>query len=211
MKVLLFGYGKMGKMVAQIADTRDHQLVSSLDEADVCIDFSAGEVVLDHVRLACAAAVPIVIGTTGWESDLSIAQDLVEKSENAALYAPNFSLGVAFFRKLLKEAHHLFADYEIAGVEFHHQQKKDAPSGTAKAIAEDLEMPTPFSSVRCGSLIGKHEILFDSPVDTITLTHEAKNREGFALGAVKAAEWILDQKGWCTLDDMLHSADYAVR
>ncbi len=201
----------MGTMVARLAEERGHQVVGVLDEADVCIDFSSASCVVQHIREACEAAVPIVVGTTGWEADLPVVQTLVEKSGIAALYAPNFSLGIAFFRKLLKVARAQLADYEIAGIEWHHQQKKDAPSGTACAIAKELDMPTPFSSVRCGSIVGKHSVYFDSPSDTITLTHEAKNREGFALGALKAAEWILDQKGWLTLDDMLHSSDYAIR
>ncbi|MCH9627827.1 MAG: 4-hydroxy-tetrahydrodipicolinate reductase [Chlamydiales bacterium] len=198
-------------MVARLAKERGHEIVETPHEADVCIDFSSASGVVEHIREACEASVPIVIGTTGWETDIPVVQTLVEKSGIAALYAPNFSLGVALFRKLLKEARAQLTDYEIAGIEWHHQQKKDAPSGTACAIAKELDMPTPFSSVRCGSVVGKHSVFFDSLGDTITLTHEAKNREGFALGALKAAEWIIDQKGWLTLDDMLYSADYTVR
>lgn len=197
-------------MVARIAEVRDHTLVSSLDEADVCIDFSVAEAVAHHVEEACHAHVPIVIGTTGWEKDLPLVQKYVAESHNAALYAPNFSIGIALFRKLLKEARRLYADYALTGVETHHDQKQDAPSGTAKAIAQDLNMHTPFSSLRLGTIVGKHEVLFDSPVETISLKHEAKNREGFALGAVQAAEWICGQTGWFTLDDMLHSTHYAV-
>ncbi len=210
MKFALFGFGKMGKLVARIAEARDHQIVHFLEEADACIDFSSPAAVLGHIEQACSAGVPIVIGTTGWEESLPAARKLVEENGTAALYAPNFSVGIALFRKLLLEARHLFAGYEIAGVETHHAQKKDAPSGTAKAIASDLHIP-PFSSIRLGSIVGRHEVIFDSPVETVTLKHEAKNREGFALGAVQAAEWIPDQKGWLTLDDMLHSSDYAIR
>jgi 4-hydroxy-tetrahydrodipicolinate reductase len=210
-KISLFGYGKMGKMVARIAEARDHQVVRSLEEADVCIDFSVAGAVIDHVKMTCAAHVPIVIGTTGWDDNLPAVQKLVTESESAALYAPNFSIGIAFFRTLLKEARQLFSEYEAAGIEFHHLKKKDAPSGTAKAIADDLDLPAPFSSVRCGSLVGKHEVIFDSPVEIVTVTHETKNREGFALGAVQAAEWICDKEGWFSLDDMLHRSDYALR
>lgn len=200
----------MGRAVVRIAEKRAHRIVPSLEEADVCIDFSAPEAVLDHVRQACGAHVPIVIGTTGWEEDAPKARRIVEESRNAALYAPNFSIGIALFRKLLLEARRLFTEHEIAGMEIHHNQKKDAPSGTAKSIANDLGLPA-FASIRIGTVVGLHEVLFDSPFETVTIKHEAKNRDGFALGAVKAAEWIVDQKGWLTLDDMLYCADYAFR
>lgn len=208
MKIALFGFGKMGKLVARLAEMRDHIIVHFPEEADVCIDFSAANAVIDHIQQACAAKVPLVIGTTGWEKDLPKAQELIKKSENAALFSPNFSLGMAFFQKLLKEAHHLLQEYDQAGTEWHHKEKKDAPSGTARAIHDALDIP--FSSVRCGSIVGKHTIVFDSPVDSITFTHEAKNREGFALGAVRGAEWIVGKRGWFTLDDMLYCTDYAV-
>lgn len=210
MRILLFGLGKMGQRVAALAQERGHTIVASIHDADVAIDFSIAHLVLEHIRAACKAEIPIVIGTTGWEADLPRAKELISQSNASALYAPNFSLGVALFKKLLKQAQNLLTDYAIAGVEFHHKEKKDAPSGTAKAIAEELEMRTPFSAVRCGSIIGKHEVLFDSPQDSLTFIHEAKSRDGFALGAIKAAEWIWKQKGWFTLDDMLLSADYTI-
>lgn len=211
LNTFLFGFGKMGKRVAHILEARGHTLASSLNEADVCIDFSSSSAVLNHIEMACKASVPIVIGTTGWEKELPFAEEVVKQSKNAALYAPNFSLGIALFRKLLKEARALFADYDAAGIEFHHREKKDSPSGTAKMIRNDIELSKNFSSVRIGSVVGKHEVIFDSPVDSITLSHEAKNREGFAIGAVKAAEWIVHQKGWFTLDDMLYSVDYSLQ
>ncbi len=200
----------MGKLVASLAEARNHQIVDVLEEADVCIDFSVAKAVLDHVTQACAAKVPIVIGTTGWEESLPLAHKLVAESENGALYAPNFAIGIALFRKLLIQAQNLYADYALSGEETHHTEKKDAPSGTAKAIAHDLKMESPFSSQREGAVVGKHEVVFDSPIDTISLKHEAKNREGFALGAIQAAEWICNQKGWFTLDDMLHSTNHSV-
>jgi 4-hydroxy-tetrahydrodipicolinate reductase len=200
----------MGKLVAHIAEDRGHQIVPTAEDADAYIDFSVADAVLRHVEEACLKRKPIVIGTTGWEKDMQAARQLVEKNKSAALYASNFSLGIAHFRALLKEARHLLAGFEAAGFEIHHNQKKDAPSGTAKSIACDLETP-PFSSLRLGSIIGQHEVVFDSPYETITIKHSAKNREGFALGAVHAAEWIHEKKGWLTLDDMLHSSDYSVQ
>ena len=155
---------------------------------------------------------------------------MIENSSIGALAAANFSLGVILFIQLLKKARSLFSDYEVAGVEYHHNQKKDAPSGTARTIMEALAIPfassgtaqmiketlkmnTPFASVRCGRIPGKHEVLFDSPFDSITLTHEAHNRESFARGAVKAAAWIQGKQGWYTLDEMLrtlYSAHYSI-
>lgn len=206
MKIGLFGHGKMGKMVKRLALELNHSVVEPSD-ADVCIDFSHASVVLEHIKWAVEREKPLVIGTTGWESDMKAARSLIDKSKTAVLFSPNFSLGVAHFIHLLKYARARLADYEVAGVEYHHSQKQDSPSGTAKRIAEALDMSTPFASVRCGSIAGKHEVLFDSPFDTITLIHEARNREDFARGALKAAAWIRDKKGWYTLDD-LYSADY---
>lgn len=205
MKLFLFGKGKMGTLVSQLAEPRGHTLVSSLKEAEVAIDFSYAEGVIDHLKEACAHALPLVIGTTGWESALPLAQELVRTHQIGVLYAPNFSLGVAHFRRLLKMARTLLSDYALAGVEWHHAEKRDFPSGTAKAIATDLGMTTPFAHVRAGWLCGTHQLLFDSPCDTLTFTHEAKNREGFALGALRAAEWLPSHKGWFTLEDMLDS------
>lgn len=204
MKIGLFGYGKMGKMVEKLSLELGHSIVD-FKEAEVCIDFSHATVVLKHVKWAAHHHIPLVIGTTGWEADMEEAKKLIELGSTAALFSPNFSLGVAYFTLLLKQAKRFFSDYEIAGVEYHHSQKKDSPSGTAKYIAKALEMHAPFASVRVGKVVGKHEVIFDSSVDAITLTHEAHNREGFALGALKAAAWILNKKGWYSLDDMLRS------
>lgn len=200
----------MAKEVRAIAEARGHTYLLSLNESSVAIDFSHASVVIDHVKIACAHGIPLIIGTTGWEGSLPRAKELVMEAEIGALHAPNFSLGIAYFQKLLKEARTLFSEYAVCGVEYHHQEKKDAPSGTAKALAQILGS-SPFASVRCGSIIGKHEVLFDSPIETITLTHEAKNRKGFAQGAVIAAEWIIGKKGWFSLDDLLHSPDHTLQ
>lgn len=209
MRFFLFGHGKMGTRIADLAQKHGYQHVNDLSQAQVCIDFSHADVVVSHVKAACEAKIPIVIGTTGWNPQLKEVKDLIDKHQNAGIYSPNFSIGVARFLKLLHLAKDLFADYEKGGVEYHHKDKKDAPSGTALAIERVLQLKNLFTSVRCGSFVGKHEVIFDSPSDTITLSHDAKNRDGFALGALKAAEWILDKKGWFTLDDMLHSLDHS--
>lgn len=213
MKIGLFGHGKMGMMVAHLAEERGDSVVAP-GEADVCIDFSHQSVVLDHVKWSIAHHTPIIIGTTGWEKDEEVARACIEKSSIAALASPNFSLGVACFTQLLQHARALLKDYSVAGVEFHHSQKQDAPSGTAKVMARALAMPIPFASVRCGRIPGKHEVIFDSSWDSITLVHEAHNRESFAAGALAAAHWIQGKKtGWYTIDDMLrdlYSAHYAL-
>jgi len=204
MKIALFGHGKMGKMVEKMASDLSHSIVD-IQDADICIDFSHHTVVLQHVQQAAETQIPIVIGTTGWEAGIESAKEIVKRYAIGALYSANFSLGVAYFQQLLKQARALFSEYEIAGVEYHHSQKKDAPSGTAKTLASALKMKTPFTSVRCGWITGKHEVIFDSPFDTVTLIHEAHNREAFARGALTAAEWLQNKKGWYTFDDMLRS------
>lgn len=204
LRIALFGSGKMGGVVSRLVKERGH-IITSLKEADVAIDFSHQSVVLDHLEMAINRGIPIVIGTTGWEEQLAYAKELVQKSTIAALYSPNFSVGVALFLQLLEKARHLFSEYDTTGIEYHHEQKVDAPSGTAKEIAKRLQLKAPFTSVRCGHLTGKHELIFDSPFDTVTLTHEARSREGFAFGSLKAAEWICGKKGWYTFDDVLRS------
>ncbi len=203
MKIGLFGHGKMGEVV-ELEAKRLHYPIVEPSGADVCIDFSHSDVAIDHVEWAITHQIPLIIGTTGWESQLPHAQKRVEETESTAILAsPNFSLGVALFIQLAKHAKALFAEYDLAGIECHHKEKTDAPSGTALKIAHQLDMKNPFSSVRCGTITGKHMLLFDSPSDSITLTHEAHSRAGFARGALKAAAWILGKKGWFTLEEML--------
>lgn len=204
MKITIFGKGKMGTLVDKMARENGTEIVE-IDSADVCIDFSHKEVVLDHISAAIEKKVPIVIGTTGWDCKIEQAKQWIQNSQTAALYSPNFSLGIAHFLYLLKLARQILSGYEVAGIEYHHNQKKDNPSGTAIAISKMLNLTSSFSSVRLGSFAGKHEVLFDSPEDLITISHEAHSREGFARGSLKAAEWLRHKTGWFTLDDMLRS------
>lgn len=210
MKIAILGNGKMGSMVKELAPKMGHTLVDS-SFAEVFIDFSHPSKVLSHIQLAIDSQCPLIIGTTGWEEHLERGKKLVSESTIAALFSPNFSLGVQLFHLLLQKARALFKNYEAAGVEFHHSGKIDAPSGTAKSMARTLGLKRDFASVRCGRIAGRHEVLFDSADDTITLTHEAHGRESFARGALEAAQWILNKKGWYTIDDMLrclYSADH---
>lgn len=226
MKIALIGYGKMGKMIEAAALNHGYTIVAIIDpkgdkkkisketigEADVCIDFSLPEHALDNLQQVAKCEKNIVMGTTGWYDNLKIAEKIVHDANIGFIYSPNFSLGVALFLHIIDKAAKIIAPfnhYDVSGVEMHHNQKLDAPSGTAKIISEKLQQHLPnkidFASVRVGSIPGTHTVLFDSPADTITLTHTARNREGFALGAVKASEWLKDKKGFFTIDDMLRS------
>lgn len=227
MKIALIGYGKMGKMIERVALSKGHQIAVKIDPkcphthlskevlkgVDLCIDFSRPECALDNLKMAASFGKSVVMGTTGWYSELETAKRIVSDSGIGFLYAPNFSLGIALFLKIVAQTAKTMAPfdvYDISGLEIHHQQKADSPSGTAKALAEQISAHIPrkqgnlsFASVRVGSEPGIHTIIFDSPVDTITLTHTARNREGFAAGAVQAAEWLHGKKGVFTLSDLL--------
>lgn len=225
MKIALFGKGKMGSLVAEVANEKGHHILS-LQDADVAIDFSHSEAVLKNVMAASQAGKSIVIGTTGWEKDLSEVRAIVEQTRIGALYSPNFSIGVHLYLKSLQAAAAFIAKqgmYDVAGMEIHHNQKADSPSGTAKAICNVLlqnftnkkepQFETShsaiapdqlhFSSLRLGHNPGEHTVIFDSPFDSITLTHSAKSRKGFAMGAVLAAEWLQGKTGFYTIEDIL--------
>ena len=203
MKIALIGTGKMGEQVAKranvVARYNSKTTLSNLPtDVDVVIEFSTAQCVLENVSRVAAAGKPHIIGTTGWEGSLPKAREIVESAGSAALFAPNFSLGIALFMRLLAQASDLmkpFPEYSVGGIEIHHSGKKDAPSGTARAIEQVFDGKLHFSSLRLGHVPGTHSVLFDSPSDTITLTHEARNREGFASGALIAAQWILGKKG----------------
>lgn len=221
MKIALLGYGKMGRLIEQEAEKKGYAITAKgsrtlnaeeIKGADIAIDFSHAACLLEHVELAGKLGKNLVIGTTGWEKSHHEVLCLLEKYKIGALYSPNFSLGVTLFNKIVEDACKLMqplSQYDVAGLEMHHNAKQDAPSGTAKKLGEiirehlGLTEPLSFSSVRCGDIPGTHTVVFDSAVDTITLTHQARNREGFALGALTAAKWVLGKKGFYTLDDML--------
>lgn len=222
MKIALIGYGKMGKIVEEIALHMGHVVVCKitstsqewhkLEQSDIAIDFSTPESVVDHVTQCALYHKNVVIGTTGWLSALEDVQRVGREAHIGILYAPNFSLGVHLFLKLLQTSGHLFnpfPEYQAAGIEIHHTKKKDAPSGTALAMRDFLkegmhrQEELPLTSVRLGTITGKHTLLFDSPFDTISISHEAKNKEGYAIGSIKAAEWLMKKEGFYTLADMI--------
>lgn len=222
MKIALIGYGKMGQMIEKAAISRGHTIVAKMTskqwdreallDADICIEFTRPECVLENIRKIAELKKDVIIGTTGWQDQSEEIQSIIKEHQIGALYSPNFSIGVNLLLEILTKASKImnaFKQYDVAGIDFHHIEKKDSPSGTSLAIARTIEEnmdrieKVPFSSVRCGSIPGTHTVIFDSPCDTISITHEARNREGFAQGAVQAAEWLRGRKGFYTFSDCL--------
>jgi len=228
MKIALLGYGKMGKLIERAAQAKGHEIVcrftsspadwNEISNADICIDFSHAGVVIENLTQCALRGKNVVIGTTGWEEHLEEAKSIADSHGIGVLYGPNFSLGVHLFLQILDFSAQLmnrFKEYDVAGLEMHHAQKKDAPSGTALEMCRRLEksiervQQLDMTAVRVGSIPGTHTVMFDSAFDTITITHQARNREGFAGGAVEAAQWLLEKKGFYTLDDYLNGVSYA--
>lgn len=224
LKIGLIGYGKMGKAVEACALARHHEIVEP-QFADCLIDFTAPAAVIDNMKKYAPLKKSIVMGTTGWYDKLPEVEAIVKSEKIGFLYSPNFSVGVNLFLRVLDEAAKLinnYPEYDVGALESHHTAKKDAPSGTARAIAGRLlknisrkkqvvydrpEAPLEvddlhFASLRMGHEPGLHSVFFDSPADRITVTHQAKGREGFALGAVMAAEWLQGKKGIYTMEDL---------
>lgn len=243
LQIALIGYGKMGHMIHEAALARGHSVPVIIDpssseatnsrisaraiaKVDVCIDFSKGTDVAHHAEMVAKAGKALVIGTTGWEDSLEAVKDTVTQYKSGVVYGANFSIGVHLFYAIVQAAADIMRDYpqyDVMGVEFHHRNKLDSPSGTARHLAEILLKSLPykqlavydrveralapqelhFSSVRGGSEPGKHTIVFDSTCDTIELKHSARSRTGFAEGAVLAAEWIAHRKGFYSVEDFI--------
>jgi 4-hydroxy-tetrahydrodipicolinate reductase len=231
LKLALFGAGAMGKLVMSLAQQRGHEIgqvftsrdrnrtadeiAPSLHGHDAAIDFSLAEAVPRNIRACAAASIPIVEGTTGWTSFESEARQIITANDAAMIYGANFSVGVNLFYRLVSRAAELFQnreEYEAFIEEAHHSRKRDAPSGTAlklKALLGPSKADLTIASTRAGHIPGTHTVGFDSAADQITLQHTARSREGFALGALLAAEWIVGKKGVFeftgVLDDILRS------
>jgi 4-hydroxy-tetrahydrodipicolinate reductase len=219
-RLAIIGYGKMGRLVEQFAPEYDFDVALKLDEfnnsrfegitaenfraIDVAIDFSIPAAVRRNVESIAALGVNIVLGTTGWLGDLDAVNAAVEKHRIGLVWSPNFSVGVAVFFRLVAEAAKLLAEepgYGAWAWEIHHSTKKDAPSGTLLKLVEEMKRSgyagaVSVGSNRAGAHPGTHEIGFDSAADTITLRHTARSREGFARGALKAAQWVVGKKGF---------------
>ena len=222
LNIALIGYGKMGQMVGQTAASHSLDVVCILDpvganrgkiaDADVCIEFSQPDAVLDNIRLCAEANKPIVIGTTGWYDRLEEARALVEAADIGLIYGSNFSIGVNLMFKIVQRAAELFKDFSVYDPfleEAHHKFKMDAPSGTAislrKIIANEYGRDVPTASTRAGYIPGTHTAGFDSEVDTLTITHTARSRAGFAEGAIVAAKWIAKRKGFYEFPEIFSS------
>ena len=219
-KIALIGYGKMGRALRAMAVERgwtvagvverDQGGVSALAGADVAIEFTTPAAAVGNIRAAIDAGTPVVVGTTGWYDELPAVTKAVQSSNGAMLWSPNFSLGALVLRHVVEEAARRLRDVPDVDahlVETHHAAKKDAPSGTAIALATAgetaLGRPIPITSVRVGSVPGTHEIIFDAPFEQIRLEHVVRDRRVFAAGALLAAEWLIGKRGVFTLDDVL--------
>lgn len=230
MKIALFGYGKMGKKIEQLATDRGHEVVAKIDldsdavnlsEAQVAIDFSAPEAAFGNISKCLQQGIPVISGTTGWLQDFDKAVSLCKKESGAFLYASNFSLGVNVFfalNRFLATKMSGLKQYETSLEETHHTQKLDAPSGTAITLAEGIIAESDYdswsldavnkselniTSKRIGEVPGTHIVRYESEVDGIEIKHTAHNRSGFALGAIIAAEWIIGKTGVFTMSDVL--------
>ncbi len=238
MQIAILGYGKMGQEIERIAISRKHEVAliidsiedwekygSRLGEADVAIEFSQPDTVLDNIYHCFDANVPVVIGTTGWYEDLEQVRKDCIAYEHALFYSTNFSIGVNLFFELNRKLAALMSkwvDYEISIEETHHIHKQDAPSGTAIVLANDIirnsrrkekwvrkmsENPEELGiqSFRTENVPGTHKVKYESDADSIEIIHTAKSRRGFAVGTLMAAEWIQGKKGFYEMKDLLSS------
>ena len=239
MKIALIGYGKMGKVIEEIAVERGHsisakvnssQKIDSCDltNSDIAIEFSRPELAFQHIDHCLNKNLPIVVGTTAWYDHLNDIKELVSQKNGSMLFASNFSIGVNVFFEINRRLAQLMSgqtDYQASLEEIHHLQKLDAPSGTAMTLANDIlennndylswvlgEEKKPhtnnyqlgITSYRQPDVPGTHAIKYTSEIDTLTISHEAHSRKGFALGAIIAAEWLQNKKGVYTINDLLN-------
>lgn len=239
MKIALIGLGKMGQEIQNlIAQSDQHQVVSvsyanikdgldkeGIKKADVAVDFTSAEIILDNIKTILSLGTNMVVGTTGWYDQLPKVKALVKRYNKGLIYGQNFSIGANIFFKLVGFASLLtsqFGGYDVAGFEIHHSGKKDSPSGTAKKLTQVILDNFPqkkkvetgrldrqitkdelhFASLRIGRYFGYHEVLFDSFADEIKLSHNAHSRRGFAQGALLAAEFIKGKKGLHSFDEL---------
>lgn len=242
MKIVLLGYGKMGRLIEKYAHKRGHEVVLVVDRknrdtiqiediamADVAIDFSTPDAALENISLCFEANLPIVVGTTGWYEHLQEVKEICLEADQAVLYGSNFSIGVNVFfhvNKMLAKAMNPYKQYDVQVEEIHHVHKLDAPSGTAITIAEGIiennsskdawvnelvdgdksiiaqQNELLIESLRIEEVPGTHTVLYSSEVDQIEFKHTAHSRDGFALGAVVAAEWLQNRKGFYQVTEM---------
>jgi 4-hydroxy-tetrahydrodipicolinate reductase len=220
MRLLLVGFGRMGKLVEELARDEGHSITGRIvgataagdwPEAEVAIDFSTADAVRTNLPRLAERGTSVVIGTTGWQAHEPELRGAAERSGIGVVASANFSIGVNLFAMLVAEAGRLMQAHTEFGAwihELHHAAKKDAPSGTALLLRDTLAAAgfgrgIDVSSTRAGSIPGTHVIGFDGPSDTIELTHTARDRRGFAKGALVAAQWIHGRRGWYSMQDVL--------
>ncbi|HUB92542.1 MAG TPA: 4-hydroxy-tetrahydrodipicolinate reductase [Candidatus Saccharimonadales bacterium] len=243
MKIAIIGYGKMGREIARKAESQGIGVASVIDPtepgaqykaidsqslkgADVAVDFSSPRSAIQNIRKVSSLGKNIVVGTTGWYDREEEARKMIGKAGTGLIYGPNFSIGVNLFFKIVRNASSLIDKapmYDVFVSEWHHNQKEDSPSGTAKMLGEIITREVrrkkkvvsgspsrkllpeelDIASIRSGSMPGLHTVGFDSESDTIELTHTARSREGFATGALLAAKWINGKKGFYTMEDLM--------
>ena len=230
MKIGIIGYGKMGKAIEKVAIDRGHLIsfktnncdLNLINDVDVTIEFSTPESAFTNIKNCIDSNVPVVSGTTGWLEDLDDIKKLCDKKNGSFLYASNFSLGANLFFELNKKLAHLMSDknqYKTSIDETHHIHKLDRPSGTAITLADDIISNSRYknweldsnskdkiniNSNRKKEVSGVHKVVYSSENDIISIKHEALNRNGFALGAVISAEWLVNKKGCFSISDMLN-------
>lgn len=242
MKIALVGFGNMGQEIARIIEeNKKHTIISisysvqqqkldgeGIKKADVVIEFTSADIVLENIEKIAKLKKPLVVGTTGWYEKINYVKDITKKNNIGFVYGQNFSIGANIFFKTLEFSSKLFSkfgNYDVYGFEMHHAGKKDSPSGTAKKVSQIILDNFPakknvqtekinrqikkdelhFASIRGGRNAGKHEIIFDSRADEIILSHQAHNRRGFAEGALFAAEFIQDKKGFYSFDEVFRN------
>jgi len=242
MKLALIGYGNMGKEIEKLVqETGAHEIVSisykntsddldknGISQADVALDFTSPEVVLENIKEVSSLSKNLVVGTTGWYENIDKVKTIVQKNKTGLIYGQNFSIGANIFFKIVSFSSKLFSrfgKYDVFGYETHHKGKKDSPSGTAKKLSSLImkNFPTKkvlqdakldrqvkdeelhFASIRGGRNPGSHEVIFDSEADEIRLTHSAHGRRGFAEGAIMAAEFIYGKRGFYSFDELFNN------
>ena len=242
MKIALVGFGNMGKQLVEIVSERKQDTIVSISfserikkldiagikKADIVIDFTSSEIVLENIKKVAQMKKPLVVGTTGWYEKLNDVKQIIKENNIGFVYGQNFSIGANIFFHIVRYSAELidqFQFYDVYGLEIHHAKKKDSPSGTAKKISEIVlnnfskkkvlqtekldrqiaEEEFHFVSVRGGENSGRHEITFDSQADAISLRHQAHNRRGFGEGALLAAEFIKEKKGFYSFDEVFEN------
>ncbi len=217
MNIALIGYGKMGQLLEQIALEKGHHISvivnssnpienQNFSSTDVAIDFSTPNIAYHNIKYVLTLGIPVVSGTTAWLENLDNVKQLAKEKATGFLYASNFSIGVNLFFELNKKLSRLMqnqSEYKASIKEIHHTEKLDMPSGTALSLQSQIPNFIDIESERTENITGTHTVNYDSEIDSISITHQAHNRIGFAQGALIAAEWIIDKKGCFSMSDIL--------